>query len=532
MMIPGKARSNPTSVYQWAVIQGAKNRADLQVYLDRIYRHAEELGLNADVLVAQSMHETADLATGSIPWSSVAWSLGSNPAGIGITDSRNPLSTTFPNGEKAAMAHAIHMYLYVYGDKLPLGYHEDDDPRWGAAVAAGRSSVAREIEDLNGMWAADKSYSVGILKWYRRMEAAGLLSGIGGSDMAAKTRTKPIIAALGMGHRNTGRGGAAGEYDWTPEATRALQRTMDRHNIEAYLNQEYDGDTNPNFSNVDRQSAASRAYRNITKEHGTIDVGFFMHYNSGGDGAHFLHVDGWDAPQRKVDNPSDLRMVRAIASHVGETGTVGLLTPRWSGISDKPGVMSERQSGAVANTRNWRLGELLAGDPYQASMRRCIGEAGNYASAKERAYIRDPRWVEHTYCEAIVAGIVEELGVYGDVTTPPVDPTPQEPEYDAAIRLPEIDAFREAPIERTPSFVMTHAEGGFFLIDREVTVIRQTPRYQSYGSDNGRTGKDLMPGEDFYAWFGTIASNGQAYVYTLWGTRIRLADTDLGVQMD
>ena len=359
--------------------------------------------------------------------------------------------------------------------------------------------------------------------------------------MTDKQRDQPIVMAIGMGHRNLDKGGASGEFEWTPGAARALQRRAQARGMIADLLQELDGDDDPNFSHLDRMTAAARGVNAVIKLRGRCDVVIFMHYNGGSAaGAHFLHPDGWDRGLSKSDNMGDVRMCRAIARHVGETGTVSLLTPKWANISDEPGVMSERQSGAVKNIKGWRLGEMLGPEEHRANLFRVITEAGSIDVAREAAHIRDPRWVEFTYCEAILNGVEDELGVFrpdGVIidTTPGPDPHPVDPGVDVPVKLPEIDALNGLPDAQMPATVQTEKEGWMFFIGRDVTVTNPngTPRHQLPQEDHpGRTGADLQPGERFYAWFGGTSASGRPYAYTLWATRVWLDDTDFGTGLE
>jgi len=350
------------------------------------------------------------------------------------------------------------------------------------------------------------------------------------------TRTKPLLVAVGMGHRNTRKGGAYEEYGWTPGASRALQRRGRARDMIVELIQENDNDSDQNFSNgLDIGPAYAKGVAGIIAKHGRApDVIITMHYNGGGAaGAHFIHVDGWAAPQRKGDNPKDVSTVREISKALGLTGTVALMKPTWSGGSDiQAGVMSERQTGAVANTPGNRLAEMVYGDKYQSTTTRLIAEAGSIGVAREAAYIRDARWVEFTYCECLLNGVEKVWGIFrkdgSTALAPDPDPTPIAQGFERPVKLPELENFREAPPSFIPRAVQT-TEGWAFYIGEDVIITEKTPRYQTF-LGTGRVGEDLEPGTPIFAAWGLLdKTSGVPYTYTLWGTRVNLLHTDLGV---
>jgi hypothetical protein len=539
--IRGLSFGSPETIATWAIAKGAARPDDVRSYLQTMHRLCTSHGMSFHVAVAQSVHETSDQR---IPWNSFWWRGRCNPAGIGITgDARqNAVSRDFQTGEAAARAQFVHLWLYAVGTDVPTGLTETDDPRWDAAVRAGYAGIATTIGDLTNRWAADPKYGEKIARTLNELDAAGLLEAVGEPEipvMDTKMREDPLVLAIGMGHRNTGRGGARDEIHWTPKASRMLQRRAKARGMIAELIQEHDGDKEPDWSNTDRQTAAKRGVAAIEKRHGNVDVVIFMHYNGGGaPGAHFIHPDGWTAPYRKVDNPGDVRLCRRIKNHVKATGTVGLLSfQTWM---DEVGVMSEKETGAVAHRKGYRLGEILGVEDWREDTFRVIAEAGSIDVPREAAYIRDDRWVEFTYCEAILDALEEEFGVYrpGDGTgggqqpKPPINPTPN-PGFDTPIRIPELDAFKGRPDETIPSAVKTASEGWFYFIGRDVTVTKATPRMRKPdASSKDRTGVDVPEGEVFYAWWGGVSKSGRPYAYTLWGSRIWLEDTDFGLQSD
>jgi len=188
----GSGRGNPAAIASWAIARGAARSDDVRAYLDTVYRMAPVLGINPDVVVAQSHLETDG-------WRSLWWVSRVNAAGIGITGDpvQNAASRDFGTGEASARAHLLHLHLYVNGATVPTGFLETDDPRWDAAIRAGYAGIADTLDDLNGRWAIDpdNAYGEKIAGRLNLMEAAGLLPAtVEASPMALKRYDWPGLA--------------------------------------------------------------------------------------------------------------------------------------------------------------------------------------------------------------------------------------------------------------------------------------------------------------------------------------------------
>ena len=100
----------------------------------------------------QSAHETGW-------WQSPAWTDHLNPAGIGITGP-DAASPSWESGVEAARAHLVHLFLYAAGP-IPPGHPLEPyiplDPRYEAALAAGRAGRATSLADLTGLWAPTRT---------------------------------------------------------------------------------------------------------------------------------------------------------------------------------------------------------------------------------------------------------------------------------------------------------------------------------------------------------------------------------------
>jgi hypothetical protein len=127
---------------------------ELRAYVLEVYRLAPLVGVDPAIAVAQSAHETGW-------WQSPAWTDHLNPAGIGITGP-DVASPSWENGVAAARAHLVHLFLYTAGP-IPPGHPLEPyiplDPRYEAALAAGRAGSASSLADLTGLWATDSNYA-------------------------------------------------------------------------------------------------------------------------------------------------------------------------------------------------------------------------------------------------------------------------------------------------------------------------------------------------------------------------------------
>jgi hypothetical protein len=142
-----------------ALAAGVSRPDEVQAYMAEVYRLAPLVGIDPAIVVAQSALETGW-------WRSPAWADHLNPAGIGIT-SFEVASPSWESGVAAARAQIVHLYLYAVGP-IPPGHPLEPfvalDPRYEAALEAGRAGSARSIEDLAGRWAADPNYATSIAR--------------------------------------------------------------------------------------------------------------------------------------------------------------------------------------------------------------------------------------------------------------------------------------------------------------------------------------------------------------------------------
>lgn len=107
-------------------------------------RYGAEVGLRADVLWAQMIHET-----GFGDYGGDVSPAQNNYAGIGATGGGAP-GISFPTAEAGVKAHVAHMVAYVFTEDRATWVNSTTDPRYHLVSPRG---VARVLSDLNGRWA-------------------------------------------------------------------------------------------------------------------------------------------------------------------------------------------------------------------------------------------------------------------------------------------------------------------------------------------------------------------------------------------
>lgn len=388
--------------------RGAKRMPDLRRYLDTVY--GQDF-LNPEILAIQSAHETGW-------WTSYWWEQRLNPAGISITGdpAQNNASKTWTNGRDAARAHLTHVWLYARGTTLPDGFpgSKAEDPRWDAAVAAGYAGTKPTIGSLTNTWAIDSAYDAKLVAILNQRPGTTAPDDGGNEQEAPMAEQKRFVIA--MGHRNTDRGGAYNEINWTPGCARAIRDAIEARGGKAVIVQEHDSDNDPNWFPGGLQAMARHAVT-LAGQYGPFEAYISCHYNGGaGPGFHAIFPDAWSGIDQKANNPLDVRLCENLVAAVRSTNTVSILG--WT--SHAPGVMSERESGVGA--QGYRLGELYGGMGFRDRTARVIIEAGSIDVARERAYINDPHWLRNVYAEAIAEGLEATFGKLGTKPTePPVD---------------------------------------------------------------------------------------------------------------
>jgi N-acetyl-anhydromuramyl-L-alanine amidase AmpD len=144
----------------------AKRLADVEQYIDTVWKMAPKIGIDPAGVAAQSAHETGG-------WTSELWVSHLNPAGMKTADGRN--YQVFKSGEEAALAQLTHLNIYLRGWKgaQQMIRYLMLDERWFAPLVAGLvPPFAKTYHDLAGRWAEDEFYGQKIDGWYTRLVKA------------------------------------------------------------------------------------------------------------------------------------------------------------------------------------------------------------------------------------------------------------------------------------------------------------------------------------------------------------------------
>ena len=144
----------------------AKRTADVDTYLETLYREAPKFGLDPAVMAAQASHETGG-------YTSDDWVYYLNPAGIGHTDQVS-IGVHFPDADDAAWAHIVHLLIYARPTVLPRidKSRLALDARFDDAWFAGYAGKAKTTDALAGKWASDGDYGPKVERHYKAIKSA------------------------------------------------------------------------------------------------------------------------------------------------------------------------------------------------------------------------------------------------------------------------------------------------------------------------------------------------------------------------
>ncbi|MBT9174005.1 MAG: hypothetical protein DDT21_02416 [Syntrophomonadaceae bacterium] len=142
------------------------------------------VGVRADVLVAQAMHETGRFAYGGGDPIFSADPSFHNFAGIKTTD--GTATARFSDARAGVTAHAHHAAWYVHPDHVD-GCSMATDPRH---FGSGHPANVRVIDDLGGKWAPSPEYGRGVARHLAEIRAR-----VAAWSPAPRPRPLPDIAA-------------------------------------------------------------------------------------------------------------------------------------------------------------------------------------------------------------------------------------------------------------------------------------------------------------------------------------------------
>jgi hypothetical protein len=433
--IKGLARGDPDRIADWAYERGAYRPDFLAAYLAMIYHLAPELGINADIVAAQSHLETDG-------WRSHWWKERGNPGGIGITGdpAQNAASHTFATGDEAAIAHVAHLGLYVGAD-VPPDWAQLD-PRWDAAIAAGYRGIATTLEDLNGRWAVDpdNNYHGKIAARLNLMDSAGLLMEPSpqGDGMEDAPMAKPTIVLV-AGHRSVGDRGNPTERELTDDLARAYDTAFTAAGFPVVW-------VNPTLypGGLDGLALATgRAIKAAIDKGAKLVLMLDLHFNGARSGVHAIvphnlrqdgrgmlssgYVQGRVPGDLATNNTLDVRVAAAIASEIAGIPGMTLWRANRSGVN---GVMLENETGVGNNDGNppdnARLAMMAATAPYQANAVRLTVEHGGTDDASKPDFFNRCAQAALRAVSTTLADRIDD-GTGGGQPEPQPDPEPEAP---------------------------------------------------------------------------------------------------------
>jgi hypothetical protein len=321
---------------------------------------------------------------------------------------------------------------------------------------------------------------------------------------------------LSGGHRNENRGGARHEIDWTYPSVVALKAEIEARGGKAWIVHEHDGDSDPTFSRGRGLQNVARRCVELAQQLGGVDAYISSHYNGGGSpGFHAIFPDGWSAPDRKADNPLDVRLCRRMRDAVKATNTVRMLG--WT--ADSPGVMSERETHV--GSQGFRLGEFVGTLGFRDTTARVIIEAGSI-DTWESSFIQNPAWVRNTYAVAIVDALEDVFGEFAGETTAPV------PEKPATVYAKPAPAPWAAPLRDGSKTSVTLPDGTtWFVVNNLYRAKRDTPRRQYAIESGAEVGEPVPSGSVFMIDAVGTGTDAGPYALSPWDTRFDLDDLEL-----
>jgi hypothetical protein len=513
-------------------------RADaVEAYLKEVYRLGRRVGINADIVAVQAIHETDWFRS---HW----WKERLNPAGIGITGdaAQNEASRTWEKGEDAARAHVVHLWLYAEGEDLPddLRPFRALDPRWDAAVAAGKAGKTKTLAALAGTWAADEEYAEKIVRHLNAIfpDAPPPLPAPPSDESldAVGQALQKRVVLLNMGHRHSIKpGGATREYDWTPGAVWAAEKELTKRGYTVLVNQRDDGGTDHDLMSGSLDEIGQNAVR-LDKERGPIFLYISFHYDS-------ARAPGFHIIPPSANNLTFSRTGRKHPDDVLENNALDLLFSRImakrmkAGIPDmgfrkvwgwdEPGIMPEFRTGVAEG--GWRLSEMGETLPLRDHAVRVVLEAGSYGWESNRELLWSGGFRDRY--GTVLADAVDEFHeqafrTRGEGLPPPPVPAPSAKEYAPPVPIPALEPLFLRNGEAVPAkSVVTHNGIEYVAINDLVEAVVDTKRLQFASANAKDVGPVIPAGYRFSV--GThfrSPEDGQRYALTPYWTRVRWDD--------
>ena len=445
--IAGPSRGSADAWFEWASGRGASRPDDVRQYLDTVYEFAPKAGLRAELIVTQSIHETS---MNGVPWASHWWKTRCNPAGIGITGdpNQNNASRNFENGRNAALAHIVHVFLYVKGKDLPAGLSPSMDPRWenAASVASivGKKLTLRSFGNAgeSPTWAVDPEYGKKWAGWANRLEDVIAKGGDvveSGSDIGSAVDARPTVRpyiVIVSGHRSEGDPGNPAERELTDDLAEAYTRKLRAAGYTAdWFQRDLDMDDLPTSTRKGSHKSGLDAValgcaRVLANRPEPMSIMLDLHFDGTGltqpchavvpDVGNLVtaYRDGAPRDDTAANNPRDVKLAHMITTRIVENNP-GMRLYR-GGRLGVDGCFSERDSG-VAGQFNARLAMFAATARVRGKAVRLVVEHGGTEAARLPDFF-------NRCADAAVSAIKEMFPLEGTVVIEPSPSTELPPE--------------------------------------------------------------------------------------------------------
>ena len=511
--ILGPCRGSVDAILTYATAKGAKRLSDLCAYLETVYRIAPQIGLRAEVVVAQSAHETGI-------WTSAHWVNSLNPAGIAITSS-TATSPVFATGEAAALAQLTHLWLYAVGTSLPTGLNETSDPRWDAAVSAGRAGIATTLDDLSGTWATDTAYAVGIVKHLNALEAAGALTSTSGASTVATYNFDPALVPLPKHDLDL-------NYTKTTGMNKLGNRTLRGIVFHRCLS---DGQTFAGAVDwLKRPSTAGLTDGFV--DHRTGQMRFINPMKSlaatftGTIPSSRADMAGWaNGPYKSALASAD---GRAFVNAYGGTLGADIINQDLESVEVTGDYDTEISEATKQTLAQWAASRAqllkVPWDSFPIIPSTGLTMIYGHREFCGTDYKLCPGSVVWTFINgeliSRVQTILKAAQTQGATVTPSTPSTDDQTTEPTTYAKPIKPSYLDSDLP-----VIDDAGTTVFRTNAQYVAIRDTPRLQRASSKAPKVGPDIKAGEDFpIAFVFTSKSDGEQYGLTNYGTRVKLAD--------
>lgn len=498
--ILGPSRGDADTILAWAIRKGAARTDEVKRYLDTVYQIAPRIGMRAEVVVVQSIHETSE---DGVPWTSSWWRGRLNPAGAGVTGDpkQDALSPRFADGEAAAYYQITHLWLYAVGIPLPTSLSSSSDPRWKEAVQAGYAGIAPTLDGLTDRWAMDNrndndtlSYADKIANRLNALDDAGLF---GVTAPTTPPTGDSTVATTFKKYTLPGLSNPVYFPDWLIVEIKLIPSTVWGWTSGQYVSPS--NFTTTTFHDTDNFTSNATSEYNWARNGGRGEIGSPGSYNGIYDGKRLIITQRFDELVGHAANPTGNVTSYAFEMAFGVDGyAASLVVGQWV----HAGIL--QSMGKSGGTESMYLHQFW-------SRKRCSrqvldhGDWGNVEKSVDAHVAEINAWVKAQAGD----------GTGGDTTPPPTTT------YAKPVPIAELAGYTVAKDDEVAGIVTREGGDDFIYTADLYEAVVATPRLQYADIKNSpKVGPDLMPGEKFIGAWLVKARDGEWYIVTPYWTRI------------